>query len=297
MPPMTDVLVAGSANLDLVVRTARLPAPGETVLGWGFAAYPGGKGANQAVACARAGGAATRMLLALGVDANAAVLEASLDNAGVRQHVVRVPGTATGVALIGVADDGGNSIVVASGANAALRPEHLPSLEGVGHLLMQLESPLESVTAWARQAHARGVTVVLNAAPATTLPEGLLADVDVLVVNEVELGQLSSGGGDVRAAMRRLNVPVVVTTLGAQGCVALTPQGVLHQPAFPMTVVDTTAAGDTFCGALVAALAQQRPWPDALRRASAAAALACGRAGAQTSIPMREEVDRLLEGV
>jgi ribokinase len=278
-----------------VVRTARLPAPCETVLGRDFAAHPGGKGANQAVACARAGGAPTRMLLALGEDANAAVLEASLGEAGVRQHVVRVPGIATGVALIGVADDGENSIVVASGANRALRPEHLPPLAGVSHLLMQLESPLDSVAAWARQAHAAGVTVVLNAAPATALPEGALAQVDVLVVNEVELAQLSPGGGDVEAAMRRLGVPVVVATLGARGCVALTPQGVILQPAHAVTVVDTTAAGDTFCGVLVAALAQQRPWPEALRRASVAAALACTRAGAQSSIPTRAEVDRLVE--
>lgn len=296
MPTLTDVLVAGSANLDLVVRTARLPAPGETVLGRDFAAHPGGKGANQAVACARAGGAPTRMLLALGDDANAAVLEASLAAAGVRQHVVRAAGVATGVALIGVADDGENSIVVASGANMALRPEHLPPMDGVGHLLMQLESPLESVAAWARQARAAGVTVVLNAAPATALPDGFLADVDVLVVNEVELAQLSPGGGDVVAAMRRLGVPVVIATLGVQGCVALTPQGVVRQPAYAVTVVDTTAAGDTFCGALVAARAQQRPWPEALRRASAAAALACMRAGAQSSIPTQAEVDRLVEG-
>lgn len=296
MPELTDVLVAGSANLDLVVRTARLPAPGETVLGRDFAAHPGGKGANQAVACARAGGAPTRMLLALGDDANAAVLEASLATAGVRQHVVRAADVATGVALIGVADDGENSIVVASGANMALRPEHLPPMDGVGHLLMQLESPLESVAAWARQARAAGVTVVLNAAPATALPEGFLADVDVLVVNEVELAQLSPGGGDVEAAMRRLGVPVVIATLGVQGCVALTPQGVVRQPAYAVTVVDTTAAGDTFCGALVAALARRRSWPEALRRASAAAALACTRAGAQSSIPTQAEVDRLVEG-
>ena len=160
------VLVAGSANLDFVVRATHVPAPGETVLGRGFSTYPGGKGANQAVACARAGGAPTRMLLALGDDPHAAPLEASLRGAGVGLDIVRVRGEATGVAFVCLAEDGENAITVAPGANAALRPEHLPPLAGVSHLLLQLETPLHAVEAWAREACRAGVHVALNAAPA-----------------------------------------------------------------------------------------------------------------------------------
>ncbi len=297
MPAMNrSVLVAGSANLDFVVRTAHLPRAGETVLGREFSTHPGGKGANQAVACARAGGAATRMLLALGADAHAAPLEASLAAAAVLMHIVRVADAATGVALIGVADSGENSIIVAPGANARLRPEHLPALDGVSHLLIQLESPLASVTAWAGAARNAGARVVLNAAPAMPLSEGLLKHVDVLVVNEGELAQLAPDAAGTHAAMQQLGVPHVVTTLGAQGCIALTPLGFVTQAAFPVNAVDTTGAGDTFCGTLVAALARHAPWPEALREASAAAALACTRAGAQTSIPSRDEVLALLRG-
>lgn len=288
------VLVAGSANLDFVVRAGHLPQPGETVLGRDFMANPGGKGANQAVACARAGGATTRMLLALGDDAFATPLQASLAAAQVQMQIVRVPDAPTGVAFIGVADSGENSIIVAPGANMRLQARDLPSLDGVSHLLMQLETPLDVVAAWAQQARAAGVTAVLNAAPAMALPAALLTNVDLLVVNEVELAQLAPRASSVEVAMQQLGVPFVVTTLGEQGCRALTPQGWLAQPAFAVQAVDTTAAGDTFCGTLVAALAQRQPWPDALKRASAAAALACTRPGAQASIPTRDEVEALL---
>lgn len=288
------VLVAGSANLDFVVRAGHLPQPGETVLGRDFMATPGGKGANQAVACARAGGAPTRMLLALGNDAFAVPLEASLAAAHVQTQIVRVADAPTGVAFIGVADSGENSIIVAPGANMRLRAHDLPPLDGASHLLMQLETPLDVVAAWAQQARAAGVQVVLNAAPAMPLSPELLANIDLLVVNEVELAQLAPRASSVEAAMQHLGVPFVVTTLGEQGCRALTPQGWLAQPAFAVQAIDTTAAGDTFCGTLVAALAQGLPWPEALKRASAAAALACTRAGAQASIPTRDEVEALM---
>src|SRR5690606_27840924 len=141
------VLVAGSANLDFVVRAPRVPAPAETILGRGLQTFPGGKGANQAVACARAGGATTRMLLALGDDASAAPVEQSLRDAGVELVLRRAEGTATGTAFICVADDGENAIVVAPGANATLRAADLPALDGVDWLLLQLESPLDAVAA------------------------------------------------------------------------------------------------------------------------------------------------------
>jgi ribokinase len=287
------VLVAGSANLDFVVRAAHVPAPGETVLGREFATFPGGKGANQAVACARAGGAATRMLLALGEDPYAAVLDQALADADVERHVIRAPDLASGTAFICLSDDAENAITVAPGANAALRPHHLPSLKGVSHLLLQLETPVDTVASFAQVAHAAGVKVMLNAAPAAALPAGLLADIDVLVVNEGELATLA-GPGTLAEQLARLPVPCIVVTLGARGCVARRGGELYLQPAFPVEAVDTTAAGDTFCGALAARLAQHAALADALRFASAASALACTRLGAQTSVPARAEVDAWL---
>lgn len=289
------VLVAGSANLDFVVRAAHVPAPGETVLGRDLATYPGGKGANQAVACARAG-APTRMLAAFGDDAYAAPIERSLQAAGVALHALRIADRATGTAFICVSDDAENAITVAPGANAALRPEHLPDLEGVSHLLLQLETPLETVEAWARAARAAGTTVILNAAPARALPAQLLEAIDVLVVNEGELATITGVRGDLEAALARLNTPCVVVTLGARGCCARIGDELLHQAAYPVAAVDTTAAGDTFCGTLAAALAAGEGHAAALRRASAASALACTRPGAQSSVPVRAEVDALLAG-
>lgn len=288
------ILVAGSANLDFVVRAAHIPAPGETVLGHSLATHAGGKGANQAVAAARAGGAMTHMLLALGSDAHAQVLEQSLHGAGVTTHVIRSTQDATGTAFICVSDDAENAITVAPGANNTLAPTHLPALDGFSHLLMQLETPLSTVAAYARAARAAGVTVVLNAAPAQALEADLLALLDVLIVNEVELAQITGSTGPVGNGLARLQVPLVVVTLGARGCCARRGTEHVLQPAFAIEPVDTTGAGDTFCGVLVAALDQGAPLADALRSASAASALACTRAGAQSAIPDRTAVDALL---
>jgi len=293
-PERLAVLVAGSANLDFVVRAAHAPAPGETVLGRELATYPGGKGANQALACARAGAAPTRMLLALGADAHAEPIERSLREGGVELRVRRIDDRATGTAFVCVADDGENSIVVAPGANAALRGDDLPALDGVGWLLLQLETPLDAVAAWARRARAAGVTVALNAAPAQALPAALLDAVDLLIVNEGELAALT-GLSDPEAALAAVRVPNVVVTLGARGCLARVDGRRLRQRAFAVEAVDTTAAGDTFCGVLVAALAQGDGFETALRRACAASALACTRPGAQTSVPSHVEVERLLQ--
>jgi ribokinase len=301
------ILVAGSANLDFVVRAGHIPAPGETVLGRDFKTFPGGKGANQAVACARAGGAATAMLLALGNDAFATPLIDSLTQAGVQLHTVRAATEPTGTAFICVSDDGENAITVAPGANNALLPEHLaqhlPSLQGITYLLMQLETPLDTVQAYAQAAKAQGVQVVLNAAPAQALPAALLVLVDILIVNEGELAALTSGQDSPQCSLQDrlalLSVPCVVVTLGAQGCLARVrdAQGLsthIAQSTFKVNVADTTGAGDTFCGALVAALSQQATLALALTRASAAAALACTQLGAQNSIPHTSAVDQLL---
>jgi len=308
------ILVAGSANLDFVVRASHIPAPGETVLGREFKTYPGGKGANQAAACARAGGAPTHMLLALGDDVYARPLEESLLAANVKLHIVRDAAHATGTAFICVSDDAENAITVAPGANAALQPGHWPALDGVSHLLMQLETPLETVTAYAKAAQATGTCVVLNAAPARSLPADLLKHVDILIANEGELAAIAGhsaghSAGDsanhpedpsarqkssIADSLAKIDVPCVVVTLGHRGCVARVDGQVLFQTAFPVTPVDTTGAGDTFCGVLVAALQQKQSWPQALAAASAAGALACTRPGAQSSIPENAEVVALV---
>jgi ribokinase len=288
------ILVAGSANLDFVVQASHIPAPGETVLGHSFKTYPGGKGANQAVACARAAGAVTHMLLALGEDAYATPLEASLRAAGVQMHIVRSPDLATGTAFICVSDDAENAITVAPGANLVLAASHLPPLQGFSHLLMQLETPLSTVAAYARAAQQSGLKVMLNAAPAQHLPSELLGLVDVLVVNEGELALVADCQGTVAECLQRLTVPTVVVTLGSRGCCARNRAGTLLQCAFPVTPVDTTGAGDTFCGVLVAALGRGDALASALRQASAAGALACTNAGAQSSIPTEAAVAELL---
>lgn len=289
------ILVAGSANLDFVVQASHIPAPGETVLGREFKTFPGGKGANQAVACARAGGADTAMLLALGADAFAEPVEASLKAAGVRMHLVRVADQATGTAFICVSDDAENAITVAPGANAYLSESDLPALTGFTHLLLQLETPLETVTAFARAARGQHVKVVLNAAPARALSPALLSLIDVLVVNKGELATIAAHHGSIEQCLERIDVPCVVVTLGAGGCCARVDGRFLMQDAFAVMPVDTTAAGDTFCGVLVAALSKQLGLPAALRRANAAGALACTRLGAQSSIPTYAEVDAFLQ--
>lgn len=288
------ILVAGSANLDYVVRAPHIPAPGETVLGHDFRTWPGGKGANQAVACRKAGGHTTHMLLALGHDAQALPIENSLSEAGVHLHRVLVTDAATGTAFICVDEQGENAITVAPGANSRLRPEHLPALDGYSHLMLQLEIPMDTVLAYARAAHAHGVKVVLNVAPARPLPVDLLAVVDILLVNAGELATLAGKYGSIAEQLQRLPVSTIVVTLGASGCCAKVNGAMTVQPAFPITPVDSTGAGDAFCGVLVARLAQGHAMGDALRRASAAGALKCLKPGAQSGIPTAVEVELFL---
>jgi ribokinase len=265
------------------------------VLGRNFKTFPGGKGANQAIACARAGGIATEMLLALGNDAFAAPIEMSLQQAGVRTHIVRLDDLPTGTAFICVSDDAENAITVAPGANSGLSESHLPPLDGFTHLLLQLETPIETVFAYARAARSHGVKVVLNAAPARVLPPELLSVLDVLVVNEGELATVSGYQGRVDQCMKRIDVPCIIVTLGERGCCARVDRELILQDGFAVTPVDTTAAGDTFCGVLVAALGKGLGIPEALRLANAAGALACTRLGAQSSIPTQAELQAFLQ--
>ncbi len=283
--------VVGSLNLDLVARVPHLPAAGETVLGGALARHHGGKGGNQAVAAARLG-APVAFYGAVGDDGFGAELVASLAVEGVDTGgVLRAPG-ASGCALISVADDGENAICVLPGANAAapLPPPDWPT--ALRLLLLQLEVPLPTVTAWARAARAAGVPVLLNAAPMARLPAALLRAVDLLLLNEGELQALGVQGAREAAA---LGPRSVVVTRGAQGALAWHEGREWHQPALPVPAVDTTGAGDTFSGALAAALWQGRPFGEALARAAAAASLACTRIGARAAMPTADELASALE--
>jgi ribokinase len=230
----------------------------------------------------------------MGEDAFADPIEASLRQAKVDLSIVRTPNLPTGTAFICVSDDAENAITVAPGANLSLGPSHLPDLAGVTHLLMQLEIPLSTVAAYSQAARQQGVAVVLNAAPVQNLPAELLALIDILVVNEGELASLSDTNANVAESLERIAVPTVVVTLGARGCCVRHHGQFLLQPGFDVTPVDTTAAGDSCCGSLVAALSTGADMPLALLRACAAGALACTRRGAQTSIPDAADVTEFL---
>ena len=289
------ILVAGSANVDFVVRANHIPRPGETVLGRSFQTFSGGKGANQAVACCKAGGASTQLLAALGADEHASFIQTSVKAAAVKLLPVRVANVSTGAAFICVSDDGENAITVAPGANAYLLPHHLPDLKEISHLLLQLETPLDTIIALAQAAKKQGVQVVLNAAPAQALSGELLRMVDILIVNEGELIALADETRSVEWALEKLPCQSVVVTLGERGCLARHKGTLYQQAAFPIQAIDTTAAGDTFCGVLVAQLSQGTDWPAALRVANAASALTCLTLGAQSSIPTAIEVAQFLE--
>ena len=287
-----DVTVLGSANLDEVVRVARLPAPGETVLALGRDRLPGGKGLNQAVAAARAG-ARTAFVAAVGRDPAADLLLATLHDAGVDTAAVRRSGPATGTALVMVQESGENSIVVDAAANDDVRLDGTAraAVEGARVLLAQLEVPIAVVAEGAAAARDAGTTVVLNAAPARDLPDSLLALVDVLVVNESEALSLS-GAPDVVAALPALadRVPAVVVTLGAAGARWTSAAGDGTAPGLAVSVVDTTGAGDCFCGVLAATLAAGSSLGEAVRVGIAAASLSVERAGAAVSMPSRAEI-------
>jgi ribokinase len=292
---MTNIAVLGSANMDLVATTPRLPGPGETVLGTHFSTVPGGKGANQAIAAARAGGACA-FLGAVGDDAFGAELRSTLAAAGVDVSALRtVPGP-SGVALIAVDERAENTIVVVPGANGtvtALSEVDRRAIEGADVLLCQLETPLDAVLSAAGHARGAGVRVLLNAAPARVLPSELLALVDLLVVNEHEAA-IVAGSPEVEALLAL--VPQVVLTLGAAGAVYASRTGEPIRVAAPkVDAVDTTAAGDAFTGAFAVAWGEGRPEGEALRWACAAGAVCATRPGASSALPTRAEIHALFE--
>lgn len=284
------VVVVGSANLDLAVDVARPPKAGETVLGGHLRRSPGGKGANQAVAAAAAGGADTTFVGALGEDEGADLILLSLGGAGVRTDLIERAEAPTGTAFVTVSPDGENAIVVAPGANDHVRigAAQAERIAEAGVVLAQLEIPLDVVAA-AAAARRPGAHMILNAAPSRELPDSLWAALDLIVVNEHEAADLA---GEPEKLLER--VPAVVVTLGGEGCVVLRrDREPVRIPGFPVDVVDTTGAGDTFCGVLAAALAQGGDLPEAAKRASAAAALAVTRPGAQAAVPTADEVAAL----
>ncbi|MGW7680750.1 ribokinase [Kribbella sp. NPDC054772] len=293
----SEVVVVGSANVDLVLPVQRIPRPGETVLSGLMTRGPGGKGANQAVASARAG-ARTAMVVALGADDGGALLRAALEDSGVDLSLATTGDAPTGTAIITVEDSGENSIVVAPGANGALTlsADALAAVRSARVVLAQLEIPFPTV----RSAAAASGYFILNAAPAAQLSDELLAEVDLLVVNETEAEAIA--GPDRSALLKK--VPAAIVTLGGDGAVILTRHAEeIAVPGVPVDVVDTTAAGDTFCGVLAAALATQLTaasandsitagdLTNAVRRANVAASLSVQVAGAIPSVPHGDAID------
>jgi ribokinase len=287
-----DVCVVGSANLDLVATTDRLPGPGETVLGQSFAEHAGGKGLNQAVAAARAG-ASTSFCAAVGTDDAARQLLAVMKADGIDARSVRaIASVPTGRALIGVSAQAENSIIVVAGANGELSPADVTAGASMATVVLaQLEVPLATVEAALQAGRDAGATTILNPAPARPLPANLIALCDVIIPNEHEVELL--GGVD---ALFGLGARAVVVTLGSRGAQLCLADGTRTMvPAFAVDPVDTTAAGDAFCGAFAAAIAAKSSMIDALRFATAGAALATTRAGAVPSLAHLDEIRALLD--
>jgi ribokinase len=292
------VVVFGSINVDLVAHVERIPAPGETISGQSFSSIPGGKGANQALAAQRAG-AQVKMFGAIGRDGFAATALANLESSGVDLAGVVAVDTSTGVALIHVEAQGENAITVIAGANAMARSAQIPdsALGSATTLLLQLEVPVAEIVHLCRRAN--GARVILNAAPASALPEDLLHGIDVLIVNETEAATLgvaqalpTAPKAFAHAAAARYRC-VVVVTLGAGGALAAGDgnEWIVKAPA--TTVVDTTGAGDAFAGAFAAALDRGATLRDATADGVAAGSLACTGRGAQGALPTRRAIQEL----
>ncbi len=297
------ILVIGSSNTDMTVRSATLPKPGETVLGGDFRMGPGGKGANQAVAARLLGGEVT-FVCKLGRDMFGEGASKHYESCGLDTSKILWSDKPSGVALITVDSKAENSIVVASGANADMTVSDIDSVADIikssGILLLQLEIPMDAVVHAAEIAYNAGVQVVLNPAPAAVLPAELLKCVSILIPNETEASAIS--GIDINnfetaaAAAERLKgmgVREVIITMGSRGSVVCDGD-CTFVPAVKVNAVDTTAAGDTFCGGVCVALSEGKDLLEAVKFATAASSIAVQRPGAQDSVPNRCEVDKLL---
>ncbi|HMS56353.1 MAG TPA: ribokinase [Fimbriimonadaceae bacterium] len=293
-----SILVVGSANMDLVLRTVKFPEPGETVLGRDFSTHPGGKGANQAVAIGRLGGE-VYFVGSVGNDAFGSALLESLRLCGVNTDAVGRSPLPTGCAMIMVNDQAQNMIAVAPGANEGIRLEVVREVGSrhTGIVLVQLEVPLAIVEEASRLGR-----VIVNPAPACTLPSAVLENLFAITPNEAETAALT-GISPVDEASCQMagdflhdsGVKNVVMTLGERGCWYSGPEGAFHVPGFIVESVDTTAAGDAFNGALALALDEGHTWKEALRFANAVGALSTTRHGAQESMPTRQEATALVE--
>lgn len=300
------ISVIGSINMDVLNRVSSHPKLGETTLGFKTSYYPGGKGANQAVAAARAG-ASVWMVGAVGTDVFGADLLSQLKRMGVDTTHVQQKGEGSGVAFITVDDNGENTIILSPGANAMVSDSDVQSAADIiarsNMLLLQNEIPWEATFAAMKMARRYQVPVVFNAAPAVELPSDVMQWIDVLVVNELETGTILHQDvhsvQDAAAAAEDIilmGIPAVIITLGANGCFYADQQGVrVHTPAFAVKSVDTTAAGDTFIGAF-AAVGILGDVQYALQFASAASALSVTRNGSQASIPLKSEILEFLAG-
>jgi len=302
----SSIVVVGSSNTDMIIQLDRIPRPGETILGGEFSIAAGGKGANQAVGAARAGGDVT-FIARVGWDMFGEQATAGFQRDGICvDHVFRDKAAPSGVALIFVAKDGENSIAVAGGANAKLVPTDVKkaakAIRSAAVLVAQLETPLETVQAAAAIAAKSGVRVILNPAPARPLPDSLLKLVSILTPNETEAELLTgikvtdeAAAAKAADKLRSRGVQTVILTLGPRGAFIATADGKQLVPGFKVKAVDSTAAGDIFNGALAVALAEGKPLPTAVRFANAAAALSVTKLGAQPSAPTRKEIEKLLK--
>lgn len=298
---LNKIVVIGSCNTDMVITTDRLPGPGETVLGKKFKMFSGGKGANQAVAAARLGGNVS-FIARIGDDLFGKQSLEKYKEEGINtMHIILDTQLPTGVALITVDQNGENCIAVASGANAALESTHIENIKGLienaAILLMQLEIPIETVEYAAKLAYNKGVRVILNPAPATLLSDELLKCLYAIIPNETEAEMLSgikiSDWDSAKQAANIISskgVNIVVITLGENGALIKDGSNYYNIPGNKVDVVDTTAAGDTFCGAFCVALSEGFPIEKAAEIANKAGSIAVSRQGAQSSIPYREEV-------
>ena len=298
------IVVVGSCNTDMVIKADRLPVPGETILGGTFFMNPGGKGANQAVAAARMGGSVT-LISKTGNDVfgKQSVMLYNAENIKT-DYVFSDPKQPSGVAMITVDSNGENCIVVASGANASLSPADIDKarkeIESSDLVLMQLEIPVETVEYVAEMANRKGIPVILNPAPARTLPEALLKNLYIIIPNKSEAEILSGikvtdqeSARKAAAIISAKGVDIVVITLGSQGALIKEKEEYHFVEAFKVDTIDTTAAGDTFCGSVCVGLSEGKSISEAVEMAARAAALTVTRMGAQGSIPYRPELASL----